>query len=118
MKNIYKNSKEFPYHISVGVVLLRDDGAIACQHFSKETIKKFINIERDIYTLMRETITAWGKYSVCKIFKTKSRSCERSPNDTPPSRSPRESKFMSKIFDHSLTCGSQLVLATIHIELN
>lgn len=56
MKNIYKNSKEFPYHISVGAVLLREDGAVACQHYSKETIQKFTNIERDIYTLMRETI--------------------------------------------------------------
>ena len=56
MKNIYKNSKEFPYHISVGAVLLREDGAVACQHFSKETILKITGIERDVYTLMRETI--------------------------------------------------------------
>lgn len=56
MKNTYKNSKEFPYHISVGAVLLRDDGAVAYQYFSKETILKITNIDRDIYTLMRETI--------------------------------------------------------------
>lgn len=56
MKNIYKNSKEYPYHISVGAVLFREDGAVACQHFSKETILKITNIESDIYTLMRETM--------------------------------------------------------------
>ena len=56
MKNVYKNSREFPYHISVGAILFKEDGAIACQHYSKETILKFTGIERDIYTLMRETI--------------------------------------------------------------
>ncbi len=56
MKNIYKNSKEFPYHVSVGAVLFSEDGMIAGQHHSKEIIQKFTNIERDIYTLMRETI--------------------------------------------------------------
>jgi hypothetical protein len=56
MKNIYKHSTDFPYHISVGAVLCREDGAVACQYYSKETIFKITGIERDIYTLMRETV--------------------------------------------------------------
>lgn len=56
MQNIYKNSKEFPYHISVGAVLVNNEGLIACECYPKEMILKFLGIERDVYTLMRETI--------------------------------------------------------------
>lgn len=55
-KNIFQASKEFPFHISVGVVLTNSDGLI-CTHFYK---KADLPIESegksDLYLLMRETI--------------------------------------------------------------
>lgn len=48
--NIFKSSKEYPYHLSVGAVLVNDEGKI-CTHYFKSILKY-----EDVYILMRETV--------------------------------------------------------------
>lgn len=47
-------SKENPYHISVGAVVVNDKNEICCHYFDKISIGGFLF--EDIYILMRETI--------------------------------------------------------------
>lgn len=56
MQSLYKNSPQFPYHISVGAVFFNNNNEIACEVFSKEVAKKWTGLNTEIRTLMRETI--------------------------------------------------------------
>lgn len=56
MKSLYKNSTEYPYHLSVGVVLFNRKGNILCECFGKETCYKLIGKEQDMRVLIRETL--------------------------------------------------------------
>lgn len=47
-------SKENPYHISIGAVVVNDKNEICCHHFDKISIGGFLF--EDIHILMRETI--------------------------------------------------------------
>jgi len=48
--NYYRGVEDKPYHLSVGAVLMNDQGQVACHHFEK------IRGYEDIYILMRETM--------------------------------------------------------------
>lgn len=56
MKNYYQGTEDHPYHISVGAVVVNEEGKILCHHFHE--IKRHKQFERfkDIYILMRETM--------------------------------------------------------------
>lgn len=56
MSSLYKNSRAYPYHLSVGVVLFNEDGHILCERFNAETCEKLIGEKRDIRVLVRETL--------------------------------------------------------------
>jgi 8-oxo-dGTP pyrophosphatase MutT (NUDIX family) len=56
VKNYFKGSRENPYHLSVGAVILNDTDEVCCHYFKKlSLIKSFEGIE-DFYLLMRETM--------------------------------------------------------------
>jgi hypothetical protein len=52
--NIYRASTDYPYHLSVGVVLRNEDGKILAHHFSEHDIHGIIL--KDLYLLMRESM--------------------------------------------------------------
>jgi hypothetical protein len=53
MTNLLQGSKDFPYHISIGAVLVNDQGEVCVHHFGKIN---FAGREaEDFYILMRET---------------------------------------------------------------
>jgi len=54
MKNYFQMSKDSPYHISIGAVVMNDKNEICCHHFDKISIGGFLF--ENIYILMRETI--------------------------------------------------------------
>ena len=46
MTNYFQGTKESPYHISVGAVLINDEGKVCCHYFEKQ----------EVYILMRESM--------------------------------------------------------------
>lgn len=50
--NSYKGTKEYPHHISVGVILINIRNEVAC-HFYKE--QRIRNYPKDFYTLLHES---------------------------------------------------------------
>lgn len=56
MKNYYKGTKENPYHLSVGAVILNDENKVCCHYYKDAFTKQSPEKYRNIYTLMRETI--------------------------------------------------------------
>jgi ADP-ribose pyrophosphatase YjhB (NUDIX family) len=54
MKNYFQMSKDNPYHISIGAVVVNDKNEICCHHFDK--IEVGGTLFEDIHILMRETI--------------------------------------------------------------
>jgi hypothetical protein len=54
-RNIFQASKEFPFHISVGVVLTDEKGRICCHFHKKENVPFESEGKSDLYMLMRET---------------------------------------------------------------
>lgn len=54
MHPIFNWTKENPYHISVGVVLQREDGCVCCHHFGDVEVNPIR--PHDLYILMRESI--------------------------------------------------------------
>lgn len=54
--NIYKNSVRFPYHLSVGVVLINKAKQVCCELYPQKTVLEITGHEREIYTLIRETV--------------------------------------------------------------
>ncbi len=55
-KNIFQASKEYPFHISVGVVLTNKEGRICCHFYKKADLPIEFEGKSDLYLLMRETI--------------------------------------------------------------
>ncbi len=55
-QNIFQASKEYPFHISVGVVLTNSDGLICCHFYKKTDLPIESEGKSDLYLLMRETI--------------------------------------------------------------
>ena len=56
MANYYQWSKDHPFHLSVGAVVMNSDGLIACHHYTEFLP---LNISKDsggFYILMRETL--------------------------------------------------------------
>ena len=54
--NIFRHSKEHPFHLSVGALLINDEGKICCHCYSLELLQKLdAGFETDMRTLMRET---------------------------------------------------------------
>ena len=56
MKNIFQASKEFPFHISVGVVLSNPEGLICCHYYKKADLPIESEGKSNLYLLMRETL--------------------------------------------------------------
>ena len=50
--NPYKGTKEYPFHISVGVVLLNDKNEVACHFYGEQKIR---NYPKNFYTLLHES---------------------------------------------------------------
>ena len=55
-KNIFQASKEFPFHISIGVVLTNNEGLICCHYYKKSDLPIESEGKSDLYLLMRETL--------------------------------------------------------------
>ena len=55
-KNIFQASKEFPFHISVGVVLANKNGDICCHFYKKADLPIESEGKSDLYLLVRETV--------------------------------------------------------------
>jgi hypothetical protein len=51
-RNYFSGSKDYPHHISVGAILLNDEGKVAC-HYYEEQIRKYPS---KFHTLMHESI--------------------------------------------------------------
>ncbi len=51
--NIYKGTKEYPHHISVGVVLVNDKKEVACHFYGEQKIR---NYPKNFYTLVHESL--------------------------------------------------------------
>jgi ADP-ribose pyrophosphatase YjhB (NUDIX family) len=54
MKNYFASTKENPYHLSVGAVVLNEKDEVLCHHFSSVEVEG--NLIEDLYLLMRETV--------------------------------------------------------------
>jgi len=63
MPNPFQRSKEFPYHISVGAVLVNEKGEVACHYF--EHFAHFGAEANDFYILMRETLEPEESLETC-----------------------------------------------------
>lgn len=53
--NPYNGTKEYPFHISVGVVLLNDKNEVACHFYGEQKIR---NYPKNFYTLLHESLEA------------------------------------------------------------
>ena len=53
--NPYKGTKEYPHHISVGVILINDKNEVACHFYGEQTIR---NYPKNFYTLLHESLEA------------------------------------------------------------
>jgi len=53
-QNVYSATKKYPYHLSVGAVIRREDGKILCHYF--KTLPDPLGHHNDVYILMRETV--------------------------------------------------------------
>ncbi len=56
MKNYFGHSSLSPFHLSVGAVLVNDQGQVACHYFDKITDDKTAITYKNFYILMRETV--------------------------------------------------------------
>jgi ADP-ribose pyrophosphatase YjhB (NUDIX family) len=52
--NVYSATKKYPFHLSVGAVIRREDGKILCHYF--DTLPDPLGHHDDVYILMRETV--------------------------------------------------------------
>lgn len=50
--NPYKGTKEYPHHISVGVILINNKNEIACHFYEEQRIR---NYPKNFYTLLHES---------------------------------------------------------------
>lgn len=50
--NLYKGTKEYPHHISVGVILINDKNEVACHFYEDQRIR---NYPPNFYTLLHES---------------------------------------------------------------
>lgn len=55
MNNHFQRSKEYPFHVSIGAIVINKDKNVYCHYFDKHEIPGF-GIFEDFYLLMRETI--------------------------------------------------------------
>lgn len=55
MTNHFQRSKEYPYHISIGAIVVNKNKEVCCHYFKSLSVPDFGNFE-DFYILMRETI--------------------------------------------------------------
>jgi ADP-ribose pyrophosphatase YjhB (NUDIX family) len=58
IESFFKSTKESPYHLSVGAVLVDTEGNIACHYFKKFQATNEDQKYNDFYILMRETVEA------------------------------------------------------------
>lgn len=54
--NYYQGTKDHPYHISIGAVVLNDEGKVCCHYFGDASRRKKYSKYSDFYLLMRETM--------------------------------------------------------------
>lgn len=55
-QSIFKASKEFPYHLSVGAVVLMEDNKVICEKYDEDVAEQITGIKKEVVTLMRETV--------------------------------------------------------------
>ena len=55
MQNHFQRSIEYPFHISIGAIVVNGDKKIGCHYFKSLEIPDF-GVAEDFYILMRETI--------------------------------------------------------------
>lgn len=55
MSNYFQGTKENPYHISIGGVVMNKEGKVAC-HYFESLNHKSLRVLKDFVLLMRETI--------------------------------------------------------------
>lgn len=55
MNNYFKATPECPYHLSVGAILVNDEGKI-CTHYFKSVTHESVGTLADVQILMRETV--------------------------------------------------------------
>lgn len=53
--NPYRGTKEYPHHISVGVILVNDKNEVACHFYEEQHIR---NYPKNFYTLLHESLEA------------------------------------------------------------
>lgn len=58
VRSFFKSTKESPYHLSVGAVLVDEEGRVACHYFKKFQVTDEEQKYDDFYILMRETVEA------------------------------------------------------------
>lgn len=56
MKNYFRGTVDHPYHLSVGAVIVNNEGQICCHHFGQKTDGTPYEGFTDFYLLMRETL--------------------------------------------------------------
>lgn len=55
-ESLFKASKKFPYHLSVGAVVLSVDNKIVCEKYGEDVVEKITGLKKEAVTLMRETL--------------------------------------------------------------
>lgn len=55
MPNHFQSTKEYPFHISIGAIVINSEGKVCCHFFESIAIPDFDNF-KNFYILMRETI--------------------------------------------------------------
>ena len=62
MSSLYQHTKDLPFHISVGAVLVDKEGRICTHAFAKDTlsprIQQIVGDRTELYLLMRESLEA------------------------------------------------------------
>ncbi|MEK7646268.1 MAG: NUDIX hydrolase [Patescibacteria group bacterium] len=56
MENYFRGTKQHPYHLSVGAVIVNGENKICCHYFEKVTSRNKFRHFTDFYILMRETM--------------------------------------------------------------
>lgn len=62
--NHFQRSKEYPFHVSIGAIVIDKDKKVACHYFKELDIPALGKAE-DLYLLMRETIEPGESIEQC-----------------------------------------------------
>ena len=56
MENYFRGTRNHPYHLSIGAVVINDKNEVCCHYFKKLTLRKAFEGFTDFYILMRESM--------------------------------------------------------------